>query len=34
MCRESGRDLALVQRWLERAAVWVEAGQKKLPEEV
>jgi hypothetical protein len=28
------QDLELAQGWLERAAVWLEAGQKKLPEEV
>ena len=28
------RDLGLVQGLLERAAVWLEAGQKRLPEAV
>jgi len=28
------QDLGLGQGWLERTAVWLEAGQKKPPEEV
>ena len=40
-CAEAGshvsairQNLELVQGWLERSAVWLEAGQKKLPEAV
>jgi len=28
------QDLGVIQGWLERSAAWLEAGQKKLPEEV
>jgi len=28
------QDLGVVQGWLERSAAWLEAGQKRLPEEV